>query len=120
MEVTGATNNFHRLENKYNIRYLQYLGYGDTMAYREECARKPKGRMKLQKLSVLDTYKTRIGMCLKTFKKNQNKNSLIVKVLIEDVSKLKNEAIQKHQAYYKPAIVRNRESVKEIKTALWT
>lgn len=48
MEVTGAVYIFNRSQELYTMRYLEYLGDGDSKAYEAVCASKPYGSTKIE------------------------------------------------------------------------
>lgn len=51
MEVTGAKTIFHRSENKYDIRYVKYLG--NRKAYSEVVASSLYGNAEIEKLECV-------------------------------------------------------------------
>lgn len=118
MEVTGAVNIFGRSVPNYNVRYLEYLGDGDSKAYSEVCSTVPYGKnVKIQKIECVGHIQKRMGSRLKTLK--QKKTVLPDGSKVGGKNRLTNVAILQIQEYYKLAILRNLSSVKEMQAAVW-
>lgn len=73
MEVTGAVTLFQRSISQYNVRYLEYLGDGDTNAYKSVCDSKPYGLdIKINKIECVGHVQKRMGSRLMTIRSKKS------------------------------------------------
>jgi len=68
MEVTGAINIFKRSSNLYAVRYLEYLGDGDSKAHPAVCESRPYGNTNITKIECIGHVQKRMGRRLKALK----------------------------------------------------
>lgn len=118
MEVTGAVNIFQRSQNLYAVRYLEYLGDGDSKAYAAVCDSRPYGDEDIEKIECIGHVQKRMGSRLRALKgktkKLENDKSLGGKGRLTDA------AILQIQKYYGLAIRRHcSESVESMQKAVW-
>ena len=65
MEAVGATRIVTRSELKYDIRYTQYLGDGDTSSFAKVCQLQPYGDTIIEKLECVGHVQKRVGTRLR-------------------------------------------------------
>ncbi|GFU77389.1 uncharacterized protein TNCV_3193471 [Trichonephila clavipes] len=68
IKVEGALRNFHRSEVLHNLRYTQYLGDGDSKAYKAILESKPYKDVNIEKLECVDPVEKRMGTRLRALK----------------------------------------------------
>ena len=68
MEVAGAIKLFHRSVESRGVRYVQYLGDGDSKAYMGVVNSKPYGECEISKLECVGHVQKRFGSPLKISK----------------------------------------------------
>ncbi|CAN7944544.1 unnamed protein product [Ixodes hexagonus] len=77
MEVTGALNIFCRSEELYGVRYVKYLGDGDSKAFLAVKAKKPYGdSVEISKLECIGHVQKRMGTRLRRLKKENKVGKL--------------------------------------------
>lgn len=76
MEVAGAIELFHQSEELYNIRYLDYLGDGDSKAFQSVNESKPYGAdIKIDNIECSNHVMKRMGSRLRKLKAEKKKLS---------------------------------------------
>jgi hypothetical protein len=121
MEVAGALQLFHRSQELYNVRYMNYLGDGDSAAFQTVANSLPYGDDHIQKLECVGHVQKRMGSRLRTLKAlhKAQKKKLSDGKPIGGKNRLTDSAIQKLQLYYGLAIRRNTSSVAAMRKAIW-
>lgn len=116
MEVFGAMEIFRRSLPEYNVRYLKYLGDGDSRAYTKVNEDKPYGdEISIDKIECIGHVRKRMGTRLRSLK---TKTPLLSQ---RRRGGLTNEAIDKIQKYYGLAIQRTAgESIQVMKQEIWS
>lgn len=118
MEVAGAKHIFGRSEELYNVRYVEYLGDGDSKAYQAVCDEKPYGdEVNITKVECVGHIQKRVGTRLRKMKEKTKK--LPDGTPLGGKSGLTLAAIKQLQNYYGLAIRRNTDSVEGMRTAIW-
>lgn len=118
MEVAGALEMFQRSQNQYNVRYIDYLGDGDSKAFQAVCNAQPYGPdIEIKKLECIGHVEKRMGTRLRNLKAQHRK--LSDGKTLGGKNRLTDTAIQKIQIYYGLAIKRNVESVSAMHQAVW-
>lgn len=112
MEVDGIVEMFQRSENLHGVRYTSYIGDGDSKTYKGVVDSRPYGDgVTIMKKECVGHVQKRMGARLRRIKKNTKglggKGKLTAK-LIDELS-----------VYYGLAIRRNKDSVEEMKQAIW-
>lgn len=73
MEVSGAVQIFQRSLSTHNVRYLQYLGDGDTKAFMDVSAMKPYGEdVEIKKIECVGHVQKRMRTRRRTLKLKKN------------------------------------------------
>jgi hypothetical protein len=74
MEGAGANAIFCRSQEKYNVRYVKYLGDGDTNSFAGVVESKPYGSdCEIQKLECVNHVSKRMGARLRTLRQSKKK-----------------------------------------------
>lgn len=120
MEVVGVLDMFRQSESTRNLRYKYYLGDGDSAAYPKVVSEKPYGpEYEIEKLECLGHVKKRMGSRLRKLKSVLGKNKLKDGKTIGGKNRLTGTAINKIQDYYGLSIIRNTDSLENMKKAVW-
>ena len=120
MEVAGVKAIFERSQAKYNARYLQCLGDGDSAAYPALVAAAPYGKdVSITKLECIGHVKKRMGTRLKAFKAKYGTDKLSDGKGLNGQGRLTGDVILEIQKYYGLAIQRNTTDVLQMKQAIW-
>lgn len=61
MEGAGIKQIFLRSEEKYKVRYVSYLGDGDSNSFESSVALNPYGNTKIKKLKCINHVSKRLG-----------------------------------------------------------
>lgn len=118
MEVAGAVNIFQRSTDQYAVRYLEYLGDGDSKAYSAVCESMPYGNTTIEKVECIGHVQKRMGSRLKALKLKTKK--LPNEQWLGGKGRLTDTAILQIQNYYGLAIRRNcTVSVENMHKAIW-
>lgn len=120
MEAAGALKIFRRSEDKYNVRYTQYLGDGDTNSYKTISDSKPYGDdVTVTKLECIGHIQKRMGARLRNLKKKSKGVKLSDGLPLGGRNRLTDGLIDELQSYYGNAIRQNLDSLKNMKEAVW-
>lgn len=110
MEVDAVTEMFAVSEEKYGIRYTNYIGDGDSKTYKGILDSKPYGDVIVKKKECIGHVQKRMGAQLRKVKK-ENKG-------LGGRGKLTAKLIDELTVYYGLAIRRNSNSIQEMKNAI--
>ena len=114
MEVDGIIEMFQRSEKIHNAKYAVYVGDGDTKTFKSLLDAKPYGdELAVKKSECVGHVKKRMGSRLRTGKK-KTKN-----VGGKGEGKLTDKLIRDLTNYYGLAIIRNPNSVSEMKKEIY-
>mgnify|MGYP000371403211 CR=1 FL=1 len=120
MEAEGAKEIFQRSLGDRGVRYVKYLGDGDSKAYKTVCDSKPYGDdIQVEKLECVGHIQKRMGTKLRKIKKDMKGQKLSDGKTLGGTGRLTETEIDKMQTYYGLAIRRNTEDVEKMKTAVW-
>lgn len=121
MEVKGVVDMFKSSLPQYGVRYVTYLGDGDSASYPAVVAAKPYGPTPVEKLECVGHVQKRMGTRLRTLKKKYDKDDLLSDGKpLKGRGRLTNVAIDEIQLYYGLAIRRNAsKTYQEMKQAVW-
>lgn len=126
MEVSSIVEMFQRSIKKYGLRYVNYIGDGDSKTYSGILKAKPYGEdFVVNKKECVGHVQKRMGTRLrdlvkKTVEEKQVKGKKIQKKTLSGKGKLTGKSIDKLTVYYGLAIRRNCDSVEKMKDAVWT
>uniref|UniRef100_A0A1B6K2H0 Mutator-like transposase domain-containing protein n=1 Tax=Homalodisca liturata TaxID=320908 RepID=A0A1B6K2H0_9HEMI len=119
MESAGALAIFHRSVNKYNVRYLEYLGDGDTNSFKTIADSKPYGEVEIQKLECIGHIQKRMGSRLRKLKRDSKGVTLSDGGKLGGKNRLTDGIIDQLQTYYGNAIRKNTDNLQNMKAAVW-
>jgi len=111
MEVDAIKEMFTRSVQKFGVKYLNYIGDGDSKTYKSILDINPYGdNYPVIKSECVGHIEKRMGTRLRNIKKEKK---------LGGKGKLTNVLIQKLTKYYGLAIRRNMNSVQDMKTAIF-
>ncbi|GFW03817.1 uncharacterized protein TNCV_2539281 [Trichonephila clavipes] len=119
MEVEGALRIFNRSEVLHNLRYTQYLGDGDSKAYKAVLESKPYKDVNIEKLECVGHVEKRMGTRLRALKLKLKGKKLEDKKSLGGRNRLTDAEIDKLQRYYSLAIRNNSGNLSAMKQAIW-
>ncbi|XP_066583306.1 LOW QUALITY PROTEIN: uncharacterized protein [Prorops nasuta] len=111
MEVDGIVEMFKQSQEKYNVKYVNYIGDGDSKTYKGIVDAAPYGETAIIKKECVGHVQKRMGSRLRDCKK-RNKG-------LGGKGKLTGKMIDKLSVYYGLAIRRNCNSLDGMKDAIW-
>ena len=111
MEMDAITEMFKRSEEKYDVKYTNYIGDGDSKTYGSIIKSAPYGDIPIIKKECIGHVQKRMGRRLRECKK-KNKG-------LGGRDKLTGTMIDKLTVYYGLAIRRNCHSVEKMTNAIW-
>ncbi|GFU63389.1 uncharacterized protein TNCV_44351 [Trichonephila clavipes] len=100
MEVEGALRIFNRSEVLHNLRYTQYLGDGDSKAYKAVLESKPYKDVNIEKLECVGHVEKKMGTRLRALKLKLKGKKLEDKKSLGGRNRLTDAEIDKLQRYY--------------------
>ncbi|GFW74484.1 uncharacterized protein TNCV_2413831 [Trichonephila clavipes] len=100
MEVEGALRIFNRSEVLHNLRYTQYLGDGDSKAYKAVLESKLYKDVNIEKLECVGHVEKRMGTRLRALKLKLKGKKLEDKKSLGGRNRLTDAEIDKLQRYY--------------------
>ena len=120
MECVGVERIFSRSEQNWGVRYLKYLGDGDSNSYSLMCEKKPYGSdVTIQKLECIGHVQKRMGSRLRRLKNKMKGIKLADGKVLGGKGRLTDVEIDKLQNYYGLAIRRNAEDVEKMCKEVW-
>ena len=120
MEAEGAVRIFHRSVDSRGVKYIKYLGDGDSKGYNTVVASKPYGNdTKIEKLECIGHVHKRMGTRLRKLKKDMGKKVLSDGKRIGGKNRLTDGEIDLLQNYYGNAIRSHTNDVKVMSRAVW-
>lgn len=117
MESAGALKIFKRSEANRGVQYVEYLGDGDSKAFKKVAEAKPYGDKTITKLECIGHVKKRMTARLK--KACQDKTKLSDGKPLGGRSRLTDGIIQQLQSFYRNAIVNNQDCETKMARAVW-
>ena len=75
-DATGLLNIFQRSIENYGIRYVEFLGDGDSKAHKLLLQEAVHGNVEVQRLECVGHVQKRLGSCLRSLKKRLGKTPL--------------------------------------------
>ena len=100
------------------MRYLGFVGDGDTNTFSKLCSAKPYGDKTVNKLECVGHVQKRMGTCLRNLKKNIKGPLADGKTLVGK-GRLTDKKIDKLQDYYGIAIRDNKNDLVSMREAIW-
>lgn len=119
MEVAGDLQVFNNSVNR-NVRYVKYLGDGDSNGFMKVMDSKPYGDVvSIEKLECVNHVKKRMGTRLRLLKKSYGKTKLKDGKTMGGRNRLTNVEIDRLQEYYGLAIKRGGSDLDQMKRNVW-
>ncbi|KAJ4425814.1 hypothetical protein ANN_27440 [Periplaneta americana] len=120
MESDGVVNIFQRSENLYQVRYVNYLGDGDSKGYKKVEELNVYGNVKVSKLECCEHVQKRMGTRLRKLCKDMKGKKCSDGKPLTGRGRLTDSAIDQLQTYYGLAIRRNAgKDVEKVRRAVW-
>lgn len=120
MEAAGAVTMFERSETTRNIRYVKFLGGGDSKAFSRVVAAEPYGLdVSIEKLECVGHVQKRLGSRLRRLKTENKGKKMSDGKLSSGQGRLPDHEIDPLQNYFGQAIRNNSETLAQMKTAIW-
>lgn len=126
MEVTAIIDMFERSEEKYGVKYSNYVGDGDSKTYTGVVNAKPYGEnFIINKKECIGHVQKRMGKRLRELVKTNvvdattKTGKAVKRKSLSGKGKLTAHMIDKLTVYYGLAIRRNHDSVDKMKNAIW-
>lgn len=119
METVGMVRIFQRSENCNGVRYTNYIGDGDSSTYKNIVEFAPYGSgATIDKIECVGHVQKRMGAALRKLKAN-TKGKLADGKTIGGKGRLTDKLIDKLTVFYGNAIRSNKNSVKDMRKAIW-
>lgn len=120
MEVKGAVSIFQRSEATRGVRYVNYLGDGDSKSFNQVCKEEPYGKdVEIKKLECVGHVQKRMGSRLLRLTKDKKGVKLSDGKLLGGKGRLTKSEIDCLQNYYGAAIRRNSNNLENMKKDVW-
>lgn len=120
MESEGVLKIFQRSEKNYGVRYVQYLGDGDSKGFMKVVQAKPYGDdTQIEKLECVGHVQKRLGTRLRKLKRDMKGRKLSDGKSLGGRGRLSEEEIDKLQLYYGLAIRRHQGNLEAMRNAVW-
>lgn len=120
MEAEGAVKMFERSVWHRGLRYVKYLGDGDSKGFLKVQDSKPYGNnVLIEKLECVGHVQKRLGTRLRKLRKDLGVKKLSDNKPIKGRGRLTDAEIDKLQHYFGLAIRRNTGNLKAMKKAIW-
>jgi hypothetical protein len=110
---------FQRSELKRNLRYVKYLGDGDTKTFLEISKAQPYGELKVEKFECIGHVQKRMGTRLRKLKQQLRGEKLPDGKTLGGKGRLTDKLIVKWTVYYGNAIRSNTHSLQSMREAVW-
>lgn len=120
MEVEGMLRIFKRSVEKHQVKYMGYIGDGDTKSYTKVKEAEPYGPHELiTKIECVGHVQKRFGSRLRQLKASYKGKKLSDGKVLSGKSRLTDTVINEMQSYYGNAIRGNSSSIEDMRTAVW-
>lgn len=120
MEPASAVSIYKRSLPKHGLRYVGYLGDGDSSAFKSVVESKPYGDTDIYKLDCINHVAKRVGARLRNLVQTmtKNKQKLSDGKSINGRDRLTKERINRLQSLYRHAIIKNLGNVDAMKNGI--
>lgn len=119
MEVDGMIKIFHRSQTERGVKYINYIGDGDTKTFSSVVDSKPYGDMPIHKLECVGHVQKRMGARLRKLKLEYKSKKLEDGRSLSGKGRLTDAIINKLTVYYGNAIRQNADSLENMRKAVW-
>lgn len=118
MDSAGCVAIFQRSVEKYGMRYLEFLGDGDSKSHSVLVEEAVYGDKVIEKLECVGHVQKRMGSRLRSLKRRSGKTKLKDGKCIGGKGRLTDKVIDNLQVYYGKAIRNNTHSIEDMKNAI--
>jgi hypothetical protein len=118
MDAAGCVRIFERSVEQHSLRYVEFLGDGDSKAYNEITESLVYGEKPVTKLECVGHVQKRMGSRLRSLKKRLGKTHLSDGKGIGGKGRLTDKVIDNLQVYYGKAIRNNTHSIEDMENAV--
>lgn len=118
MEVSAMINMFSKSEEKYQVRYLNYVGDGDCKTFLALNTNNPYSSP-ITKIECVGHIQKRMGSRLRKLKNNFRGKKLSDKKPLSGKGRLTDVLIDQITTYYGNAIRKHSDNVKDMQRAIW-
>lgn len=118
MEVNGIVNMFSRSEEKYGVRYVNYIGDGDCKTFSSIASNNPYDTP-VTKIECVGHIQKRMGSRLRKLKTEFRGKKLIDKKPLSGKGRLTDVLIDQLTTYYGNAIRKHSDNYREMQRAIW-
>lgn len=119
METVAAVTVCQRSVPERGVRYVKFLGDGDSKAFNAVSDSKPYGDVPVEKLECIGHVSKRMGTRLRNLKKKLGGTLLSDGKTIKGAGRLTDTVIDKFQQYYGNAIRGNVNDLEKMRAAVW-
>jgi hypothetical protein len=120
MEVDGMLEIFSRSEKTRGVKYIKYIGDGDTKTFSTLSAAKPYGNdLTLEKIECVGHIQKRMGSRLRKLKQNMKKVKLSDGRTLSGKGRLTDTLIDQLSTYFGNAIREHKDSLTDMRKAIW-
>lgn len=119
MESQTMIEIFQRSESLYGVKYINYIGDGDSSTYKAICNSKPYGDVDIIKKECIGHVQKRMGTRLRNLKKEYGRQKLEDGHSIGGKGRLTNDRITELTTYYGNAIRGHCNDVTKMYQAIW-
>ena len=120
MDIQGAVDLWTRSEEKYNLRYVTFIGDGDCKGYQAVANSSPYGaECEVEKEECVGHVQKRVGTCLRDLKKRLGTKKLTDGKPIGGQGRLLDRMIDLLQNYFGKAIRNNTTDLQAMAKAAW-
>lgn len=120
MESAAVLKMFSRSEIQYGVRYVNYLGDGDSSSFKTVADNNPYENCTIQKWECIGHVQKRVGGRLRRLVKEKKRTPLEDGLPLGGRGRLTQKEIDSLQVYYGKAIRSNNSSVEDMKRAVWS
>lgn len=117
MEVDGMIRIFSRSEKTRGIKFVKYIGDGDTKTFHSVCDAKPYGDIAIEKVECVGHIQKRMGTRLRKLK--QEKKKLSDGKTLGGKGRLTDPLINEITSLYGNAIREHKDSLTDMRKAIW-
>ncbi|XP_035210537.1 uncharacterized protein LOC118184907 [Stegodyphus dumicola] len=119
MEADGMVKIFQRSQSARGVRYINYIGDGDSKTFLSITESKPYEGVTVSKLECVGHIQKRMGTRLRKLKADYKGRKLSDGKSLSGKGRLTDSAISRLSLYYGNAIRQHADSLKDMRNAIW-
>lgn len=119
MEAAAVVSIFKRSQEERKVCYIEYLGDGDSKAYKCVVECQPYGEKEVRKIECVGHVQKRMGTRLRKLRQSLGKTKLSDGKTIKNKGRLTDKIIDDLQHYYGNAIRSNSDDLDGMKRGVW-